>query len=107
LIDIERPRLQIVRAVLATAEVACFYWAVRYLPLADAMTYYLAGPIYVTLLAAVFLKEKVGWRRWSAVVAGFIGVVIALGPSAASLTWPARIAIIGRLGVAGFLGLPR
>ena len=37
------------------------------LPLADTITYYLAGPIYVTVLAAFLLKEQVGWRRWSAV----------------------------------------
>ena len=39
------------RAVLATVEVACFYWAVSYLPLADVMAYYLAGPIFVTAIA--------------------------------------------------------
>ena len=44
------------------------------------MTYYQAGPIYVTLLAALILKEHVGWRRWTAVAVGFVGVVIALSP---------------------------
>ena len=49
--------LQLLRALLATAEIACFYFSVWYLPLADAMTFYLAGPIYVTALSALFLGE--------------------------------------------------
>jgi len=92
-----RPGLQALRAVLATAEVACFYWAVSYMPLADTMTYYLAGPIYVTALSAVFLGEKVGWRRWTAVLVGFGGVLVALQPSASTLTLPALVALVGSL----------
>jgi drug/metabolite transporter (DMT)-like permease len=90
-----RPALQIVRIVLSALEVAMFFWAVSYLPLADAVTFYLAGPIYVTALSVVLLGEKVGWRRWSAVMVGFVGVVLALRPSAASLTLPALIALGG------------
>jgi drug/metabolite transporter (DMT)-like permease len=90
----QRP-LQIVRIVLSALEVAMFFWAVTYLPLADAVTFYLAGPIYVTALSVVLLGEKVGWRRWSAVMVGFAGVVLALRPSAASLTLPALIALCG------------
>src|SRR5260370_42640945 len=74
-----------------------FFWAVSYLPLADAVTFYLAGPIYVTALSVVLLGEKVGWRRWSAVMVGFAGVVLALRPSAASFTLPALIALGGSI----------
>ena len=90
-----RPGLQILRILLSTAEVVMFFWAVQYLPLADAITFYLAGPIYVTAFSALLLKEKVGWRRWTAVLIGFAGVVIALRPSAASFTLPALIALTG------------
>jgi drug/metabolite transporter (DMT)-like permease len=87
--------LQAVRAVLATLEVACFYWAVAYLPLADVMAFYLAGPIFVTAIAGTVLGEPVGWRRWSAVLAGFVGVVVCLRPGVAAFTWPALIALVG------------
>ena len=90
-----RPGLQLARCVVSTAEVVLFFWAVMYLPLADAITFYLAAPVYVTALSALLLKEQVGWRRWAAVLAGFLGVVIALRPSAATLTWPALIALSG------------
>src|SRR5258708_7223451 len=90
-----RPGLQLLRIVLSTLEVAMFFWAVSYMPLADAITFYLAGPIYVTALSALILRERVGWRRWTAVLVGFVGVVIALRPSAATLTLPALIALGG------------
>jgi drug/metabolite transporter (DMT)-like permease len=92
-----RPGLQIVRVVLSTLEVAMFFWAVSYLPLADTVTFYLAGPIYVTALSVVLLGEKVGWRRWTAVFVGFAGVLLALRPSAASFTLPAMIALAGSI----------
>jgi len=90
-----RPALQLLRVVMSVAESIMFFWAVTYLPLADTVTFYLAAPIYVTALSAIFLKEPVGWRRWSAVIVGFIGVIIALRPSGATLTMPALIAITG------------
>jgi drug/metabolite transporter (DMT)-like permease len=90
-----RRGLQAVRAAFATIEVACFYWAVAYLPLADVMAYYLAGPIFVTAIAAIVLREPVGWRRWTAVLVGFAGVVICLRPGTATLSWPALIALAG------------
>jgi drug/metabolite transporter (DMT)-like permease len=92
---LERPGLQLLRMVLSTAEVAAFFVAVVYLPLADVITYYLACPIFVTALSAMVLREKVGWRRWSAVVVGFCGVLIALQPSAQTVSWPAMIALGG------------
>jgi drug/metabolite transporter (DMT)-like permease len=92
-----RPWLQLVRIVFSTLEVAMFFWAVSYLPLADTVTFYLAGPIYVTALSVLFLGERVGWRRWLAVLVGFAGVMIALRPSAASITLPALIALAGSI----------
>ena len=98
-----RKRLQLLRVSMSVTEAIMFFLAVTYLPLADTITFYLAAPIYVTALSAIFLKEPVGWRRWSAVTVGFIGVLIALRPSAATLTWPALIAIAGSLFYAIFL----
>lgn len=90
-----KPALQIFRIVFSTLEVAGFYWAVAYLPLADVMTFYLAAPIYVTAISALVLREQVGWRRWSAVLIGFVGVMIALRPTDASWSAPAMIALAG------------
>jgi drug/metabolite transporter (DMT)-like permease len=94
---IPRPGLQLLRVVLAAGEVAAFFAATVYLPLADVITFYLAAPIFVTAMSAVFLGEHVGWRRWSAVAVGFGGVLIALNPSAQTMSWPALIALGGSL----------
>jgi drug/metabolite transporter (DMT)-like permease len=94
---LERPWLQLLRVVLSTLEVAAFFLATVYLPLADVITYYLACPIFVTALSAIVLREKVGWRRWSAILVGFCGVLIALRPSAQTVSWPAMIALAGSM----------
>ncbi|KQU64214.1 multidrug DMT transporter permease [Aminobacter sp. DSM 101952] len=104
---VERPGLQVLRVVLATADTGFFYAAVAYLPLADVMTFYMAGPIYIAALSHFFLGEKVGWRRWIAIVLGFCGVVIALRPSTASLSWPSLFAIVGSLSFSVTLILSR
>jgi drug/metabolite transporter (DMT)-like permease len=92
---VERPMLQASRAMFSTAELFCFYFAVKALPLADVMTYWLAAPIYVAALSPFLLGEKVGWRRWTAIAIGFVGVLIALKPSSASLTPAALFSILG------------
>ena len=105
--SIPRPGLQVLRVALAATEVAAFFVAVVYLPLADVITYYMAGPIFVTALSAVFLGEPVGWRRWTAVAVGFCGVLIALNPSAQTMSWPALIALGGSLSFAVLMVVTR
>ena len=95
LFSLERPWLQLLRVTLSTIEVAAFFLATVYLPLADVITYYMACPIFVTALSGILLREKIGWRRWSAVLIGFAGVLIALNPSSESVSWPALIALAG------------
>jgi drug/metabolite transporter (DMT)-like permease len=104
---LERPWLQLFRIVLSTLEVAAFFLATVYLPLADVITYYLACPIFVTALSAIVLRERVGWRRWTAVLIGFCGVLIALRPSAQTVTWPAMIALAGCMAFAVLMLITR
>ena len=104
---LERPWLQLLRVTLSTLEVAAFFWATVYLPLADVITYYLASPIFVTALSPLVLREHVGWRRWSAVLIGFCGVLIALRPSSQTVSWPAMIALGGSLSFAVLMLITR
>jgi drug/metabolite transporter (DMT)-like permease len=104
---LERPWLQLLRVTLSTLEVAAFFLATVYLPLADVITYYLACPIFVTALSAIVLRERVGWRRWSAVLIGFCGVLIALRPSSQTVSWPAMIALGGSLSFAVLMLITR
>jgi S-adenosylmethionine uptake transporter len=81
LFAMDRPWLQFARAALAAVETSLFYAAVYYLPLADVMSFYMAGPIYVAALSHLLLGETVGWRRWTAILVGFCGVLVMLQPT--------------------------
>jgi drug/metabolite transporter (DMT)-like permease len=106
-LPLERPWLQLLRVILSTLEVVAFFLATVYLPLADVITYYLACPIFVTALSAIVLRERVGWRRWSAVLIGFCGVLIALRPSTQTVSWPALIALGGSISFAFLMLITR
>ena len=95
--NVPRPGLQVLRMALSVSDGMLFFTAIKYIPLADATTCYLAAPIFVTAFSAIFLREQVGWRRWTAVAAGFVGVLIALRPTGAAISWPALIALAGCL----------
>jgi drug/metabolite transporter (DMT)-like permease len=97
----------LLRVTLSTLEVAAFFLATVYLPLADVITYYLASPVFVTALSPLALREHVGWRRWSAVLIGFCGVLIALRPSSQTFSWPALIALGGSLSFAVLMLITR
>ena len=95
LVDAIQPALQALRVLFMAADTASFYYATRYMPLADVMTFYMAAPLIVTALSAPLLGEKVERFRWIAVLAGFAGVVIALRPSPHMIAWAAPLALFG------------
>ncbi len=79
-------RWNLLRSVLELL-VACFYLvALTLLPLATALILVFSSPIMLTILAALLLKEKVGWRRWCAVSTGFVGVILVADLQQVSLT---------------------
>lgn len=87
--------LHALRIACMTTDSFAFYFASKFLPLADVMTFYLAAPLLITALSGPILGERVGAFRWGAVAVGFAGVVIALRPSGAAFSWPALIAFGG------------
>lgn len=97
LFRMERPFLQFLRVVATTTDTGLFYAAVVYLPLADVMSFYMAGPIYVAALSHLLLGEKVGWRRWLAILVGFCGVLIILKPSSAAFSMSSGFALVGSI----------
>ncbi|MER9729126.1 DMT family transporter [Mesorhizobium sp. M0217] len=107
LFQMERPVLQILRVLATTVDTALFYAAVVYLPLADVMSFYMAGPIYVAALSHFLLGEKVGWRRWAAIMVGFCGVLIILKPSSAAFSQSSLFALVGSIAFAFAIILSR
>ncbi|HJU38790.1 MAG TPA: DMT family transporter [Tahibacter sp.] len=77
--------LHLLRGVLAVVLIAAFAYALRLMPLAEAYTIFFVAPLLITALAALLLREHVGWRRWCAIGVGLAGVVIVLRPSGAGM----------------------
>ena len=75
-----KPHLQIVRGIVAAGSATLFIFAINYVPLADAVAVSFVAPFIVTVFGALILKEPVGIRRWLAVVAGFIGMLVVIRP---------------------------
>jgi drug/metabolite transporter (DMT)-like permease len=75
-------KAHLVRGFFVMVTTFTFFEGLEYLPLADCIVLAFAAPIFVTALSGPLLGERVGWRRWSAVGIGFIGVVVAIKPGA-------------------------
>lgn len=74
-----------------------FITGLSYLPLADAIAIAFAGPLFVTAMAPIFLKEIVGWRRWTAVSVGFVGVLIIVQPGSTAFQWFAIFPLVASM----------
>ncbi len=74
------PGTQLLRGFCAVVSAVCFIFAIRYVPLADAVAVSFVAPFIVTVLGATLLGEPVGIRRWSAVAIGFVGTLIIVRP---------------------------
>lgn len=91
----ERPWLQFFRALLLVVENGVFVLAFKYLPLADVHAIAAASPLIVIALSVPVLGEKVGIRRWLAVIAGFLGVLLIIRPGFQEVRPAMLIALLG------------
>jgi drug/metabolite transporter (DMT)-like permease len=92
-----RPLFQLSRVVLIVIEMGLVLVAYRVMPLADAAAIFAATPLVVTALSVPVLGEKVGFRRWTAVVVGFVGVLIVVRPGASVLAPGALVCMIATI----------
>lgn len=89
----KRPGLQISRSVLLIAGTSMNFTALTFLPLAQTSSIMFAAPLVVCALSVPLLGEKVGPRRWAAVVIGFIGVLIIIRPGTGGFHWAAMLSV--------------
>ena len=92
-----QPKLQAVRAIVGFTSLVCFFDAFALLPLADVVAIGFAAPMFITALSVPLLGEQVGWRRWSAVVVGFAGVIVMVRPGSGLVELGALVALAGTL----------
>ena len=88
------------RTAMGTGSMVLGFYAVSMLPLADATAIAFSQPLFSVVVAALVLGEKVRWRRWSATVIGFAGVLIMVRPGEGSLQLGALVALANAAAVA-------
>jgi len=93
-IDWRNWRVILTRAFAELAATMAFLTALSHMPLANITAILQALPLTVTMFAAIFFGEQVGWRRWSAILAGFIGVLIIIRPGGDGFNEYAVLAIV-------------
>ncbi|MBT6276521.1 MAG: DMT family transporter [Chromatiales bacterium] len=91
------PKGHAIRAILVIVGTFLFISSLKYLPIADAVAITFAGPLFVTALAPRLLGERVGWRRWMAVFAGFIGIIVIMRPGGGLIQWAALLPLAASL----------
>lgn len=95
------PRLLLLRGLFGFLSYLGYYLAIAALPLAEVVTIVFAAPIFIAVLSVLLLKEKVGPRRWSAVIVGFVGVSIVVGRTGNIGNLAAILAVLAALTYAG------
>ncbi|TXI49288.1 MAG: DMT family transporter [Lysobacter sp.] len=82
------------RCAIGIASMLAGFWAIGHLPLAQAVALSYSSPIFVTIAAAVLLRERVRARRWAAVVVGFVGVLVIVRPGTDSFSAGTLVALL-------------
>ncbi len=95
------PRLQIIRGLTLFSANICFFYSISVISMAKALTLAFIAPLVTTSLSSIILGEKVGFRRWSAVITGFVGCLVVIRPGFIEL----NLATIAALGTGCFYGV--
>lgn len=103
----KRLAANIFRGVLIGSGSAMTFIALQKIPLADAAAIFFIQPFMLTILSVIFEREKVGWRRWSAIAIGFAGAMLVIQPSFAEFGAPALLQAVSATCFAGFMLLNR
>ena len=89
-----QPKLQFVRGLFLISTTICNFLAFRYLQLDEALAILFSTPFLVAIMAGPLLGEWVGWRRWSAICVGFVGVLVVIRPGiGGGMQWAALFSV--------------
>ena len=91
------PKVQLIRAILLFTASGCYYVALLTVDLSTAAAIMFVGPIIVTALSVPMLRERVGPRRWAAIIVGFLGAVIIIRPGVGVIQWGAILVLLDAL----------
>ncbi len=97
----KNPKLQFYRGITLFLANICFFYSISIISMAKALTLAFVAPLITTSLSPFFLGEKVGLKRWSAVIIGFLGILIVIRPGLIEF----NLASIAAVGTGCFYGI--
>ncbi len=95
-----KPWLLLFRALIGFSSMMAFFYNIAHIPFADAMTFSKTAPIFTAILALIFFHERIGARGWSAVMLGFLGIVLVMKPNGLLLSKTDIFGILSGFGAA-------
>jgi len=98
-----RPGLHVLRGCLNAVAMLSFFYAVTVTPLATVAALGFTAPLFAALLAVLFLGERPGWRRWTGLVAGFVGALVIIRPGFADISFGVLMLLLSSVAWAGAL----
>jgi len=90
-----KPWMHVLRSVVGVSGMFCGFYAITHLPLATATAISFTKPLFLIVLAVLFLGETVRWRRWTATAVGFLGVLIVIRPGGDVFSFAMLVALFG------------
>ena len=100
-------RVHAARGALIGTALLLMIWALKYLPLANAIAIFFVEPLVLTLMSALFLGERIGPRRLAAVAVGLAGALVVIRPTWSAFGWASLLPLGTALCFAGYLTLTR
>ena len=97
----DKPKLQLIRGLILLTANVCFFYSISVISMAKALTLAFIAPLVTTALSPIILGEKVGFKRWSAVIVGFLGSLVVIRPGLIEF----NLATISALGTGFFYGV--
>ncbi|MGV8938833.1 MAG: DMT family transporter [Allorhizobium sp.] len=95
------------RGGIISVSMVCFVTTLSVMPVADAIAIFFVEPIILTILSSIFLKETIGWRRYTACAVGFFGALLIIQPSFEEVGPIALLPVVTAFGIATFILLTR
>jgi len=92
--------LHLLRGAFTVSATFFFFWGLASLPMADTLALLFCYPLLITAMSPIFLGEKVGPRRWAAVIAGMVGVLVIIRPGGDVFQWSSLFGVAAGLSMA-------
>jgi drug/metabolite transporter (DMT)-like permease len=102
-VRLQKPMLHLGRGVVGLIGFTSMVYAISHAPLATVTSIAFTRVIFTVIFAIIIFHETVGWRRWTAVIIGFLGVIVMIRPGAAPVNFALLGALVNAVAIAGVI----